>query len=169
MKVTSYICLLDSLIDHPEDVKVLRKAGILDNRLGSDKQVALLFNELGTDLVPNSFAYSEPRSAIQKHYESEKPDQSFSGKQTTIPFRNWSIPNSTCRRDSPEGAAKYGWIFRLRLILQEFIHRISGSPPIAHDSSRVVIPILVLGVLKSPSPVNKLIPQRNCKTINPNL
>ncbi|KAI3788306.1 hypothetical protein L2E82_01067 [Cichorium intybus] len=70
--VTSYICLLDSLIDHPEDVKVLRKAGILDNRLGSDKQVALLFNELGTDLVPNSFAYSEARSAIQKHYESKR-------------------------------------------------------------------------------------------------
>lgn len=70
--VTSYICLLDSLIDHYEDVKVLRKAGIIDNRLGSDKQVALLFNELGTDLVPNSFAYSDARFAIQKHYESKR-------------------------------------------------------------------------------------------------
>ncbi|KAK9067554.1 hypothetical protein SSX86_011665 [Deinandra increscens subsp. villosa] len=70
--VTSYICLLDSLIDHSEDVKVLRKAGILDNRLGSDEQVAQLFNEIGTDLVPNSFAYSDARFDIQKHYESKR-------------------------------------------------------------------------------------------------
>ncbi|KAI3667293.1 hypothetical protein L6452_42345 [Arctium lappa] len=70
--VTSYICLMDSLIDHSEDVKVLRKAGILDNRLGSDKEVAKLFNEIGTDLVPNNFAYSEARFAIQKHYDSKR-------------------------------------------------------------------------------------------------
>ncbi|KAL4587441.1 hypothetical protein LXL04_000312 [Taraxacum kok-saghyz] len=68
--VTSYICLLDSLIDHPVDVKVLRKAGILDNSLGSDKQVATLFNEIGTDLVPNNLAYSKEKKKIQKHYES---------------------------------------------------------------------------------------------------
>ncbi|KAD3336267.1 hypothetical protein R6Q59_028507 [Mikania micrantha] len=70
--VTSYICLLDSLIDHSEDVKVLRKAGILDNRLGSDKEVAQLFNEIGRDLVPNSFAFSEARSDIQRHYDSKR-------------------------------------------------------------------------------------------------
>ncbi|KAI3804119.1 hypothetical protein L1987_32289 [Smallanthus sonchifolius] len=70
--VTSYICLLDSLIDHSEDVKVLRKAGILDNRLGSDKEVALLFNEIGKDLVPNSMAYSDARYGIQKHYDSKR-------------------------------------------------------------------------------------------------
>ncbi|KAJ0715335.1 hypothetical protein HanPI659440_Chr13g0499931 [Helianthus annuus] len=70
--VTSYICLLDSLIDHAEDVKVLRKAGILDNQLGSDEEVAGLFNEIGRDLVPNNFAYSAARSAIQKHYESKR-------------------------------------------------------------------------------------------------
>ncbi|KAJ0715363.1 hypothetical protein HanPI659440_Chr13g0500261 [Helianthus annuus] len=34
--VTSYICLLDSLIDHPEDVKALRKAGVLENSFRSD-------------------------------------------------------------------------------------------------------------------------------------
>ncbi|KAM0046871.1 hypothetical protein Hdeb2414_s0009g00321661 [Helianthus debilis subsp. tardiflorus] len=69
--VTSYICLLDSLIDHAEDVKVLRRAGILDNQLGSDEEVAGLFNEIGKGLVPNSFAYSAARTAIQKHYESK--------------------------------------------------------------------------------------------------
>ncbi|XP_071687383.1 UPF0481 protein At3g47200-like [Rutidosis leptorrhynchoides] len=70
--VTSYICLLDSLIDHSEDVKILRKAGILDNRLGSDDEVAQLFNEIGTDLVPNNLAFSLARSEIQKHYESKR-------------------------------------------------------------------------------------------------
>ncbi|KAK1427073.1 hypothetical protein QVD17_15756 [Tagetes erecta] len=70
--VTSYICLMDSLIDHSDDVKVLRKAGILDNRLGSDEEVAQLFNEIGKDLVPNSYVYSEAREAIQKHYDSKR-------------------------------------------------------------------------------------------------
>ncbi|GJV51929.1 UPF0481 protein [Tanacetum coccineum] len=70
--VTSYICLMDSLIDHSEDVKVLRKAGILDNRLGSDKEVARLFNEIGTDLVPNNLAYSKARFDIQRHYDSKR-------------------------------------------------------------------------------------------------
>ncbi|CAH1423946.1 unnamed protein product [Lactuca virosa] len=68
--VTSYICLLDSLIDHPEDVKALRKAGVLDNSLGSDKEVATMFNEIGTDLVPNNLAYSKAKYEIQKHYDS---------------------------------------------------------------------------------------------------
>ncbi|KAI3804116.1 hypothetical protein L1987_32286 [Smallanthus sonchifolius] len=68
--VTSYICFLDSLIDDPEDVKVLREAGVIENSLGSDKEVVKLFNEIATDLVPNSFAYSEARSMIQQYYES---------------------------------------------------------------------------------------------------
>ncbi|KAJ0715331.1 hypothetical protein HanPI659440_Chr13g0499891 [Helianthus annuus] len=67
--VTSYICLLNSLIDHAEDVKVLRRAGILDNQLRSDEEVARLFNEIRKDLVPNNFVYSDARTAIQKHYE----------------------------------------------------------------------------------------------------
>ncbi|KAJ0715333.1 hypothetical protein HanPI659440_Chr13g0499911 [Helianthus annuus] len=69
--VTSYICLLDSLMDHAEDVKVLRKAGVLENQLGSDEEVAQLFNEIGRDLVPNSFAYSDVATKIQKHYDSK--------------------------------------------------------------------------------------------------
>ncbi|KAL7599031.1 hypothetical protein Lser_V15G26239 [Lactuca serriola] len=69
--VTSYICLLDSLIDHPEDVKALRNAGVLDNSLGSDQEVATLFNEIanGRGLVPNNVAYSKVMYQIQKHYE----------------------------------------------------------------------------------------------------
>ncbi|XP_030924538.1 UPF0481 protein At3g47200-like [Quercus lobata] len=69
--VTSYISFLDSLIDEAYDVKKLRKAQILHNFLGSDEEVAKLFNEIGTDLVPNIEIYKEVRSEIQKHYENK--------------------------------------------------------------------------------------------------
>ncbi|XP_075637744.1 UPF0481 protein At3g47200-like [Castanea sativa] len=69
--VTSYISFLDSLIDEANDVKMLRKAQILHNFLGSDEEVAKLFNEIGTDLVPNIEIYRDVRSQIQKHYRSK--------------------------------------------------------------------------------------------------
>uniref|UniRef100_A0A7N2M2U9 Uncharacterized protein n=1 Tax=Quercus lobata TaxID=97700 RepID=A0A7N2M2U9_QUELO len=66
--VTSYISFLDSLINEAKDVKMLTKAQILHNFLGSD-EVAKLFNEIGTDLVPNIEIYRDVRSQIQKHYK----------------------------------------------------------------------------------------------------
>ncbi|KAL4607590.1 hypothetical protein ACB092_09G186600 [Castanea dentata] len=69
--ITSYISFLDSLIDEPNDVKMLRKAGILYNCLGSDEEVARVFNEIGTDLVPNSEIYRDVRVQIQKHYKNQ--------------------------------------------------------------------------------------------------
>uniref|UniRef100_A0A7N0VLM1 Uncharacterized protein n=1 Tax=Kalanchoe fedtschenkoi TaxID=63787 RepID=A0A7N0VLM1_KALFE len=68
--VTSYICLMDDLIDQAEDVVELRSKGVLLNLLGSDQQVADLFNEIGNDLVPNPTAYSEVREQIQGHYKN---------------------------------------------------------------------------------------------------
>lgn len=65
--VTSYVCFLDSLIDQAEDVRELRAAGILYNLLGSDQDVATLFNEISTDLVPNPDAYSKVKEGIQIH------------------------------------------------------------------------------------------------------
>ncbi|KAM1208717.1 hypothetical protein ACFX2I_014403 [Malus domestica] len=53
-EVTSYIGFLSSLIDHPDDVKHMRKRGILLNLLGSDEEVAQLLKEMGIDLVPNN-------------------------------------------------------------------------------------------------------------------
>uniref|UniRef100_A0A7N2M3D9 Uncharacterized protein n=1 Tax=Quercus lobata TaxID=97700 RepID=A0A7N2M3D9_QUELO len=67
--ITSYISFLDSLIDEPKDVIDLRKAGILRNLLGSDEEVALVFNEIGTDLVPNPVMYREVRVQIQNYIE----------------------------------------------------------------------------------------------------
>jgi hypothetical protein len=50
--VTSYVYFLCSLINHPDDVKELTKAHILDNFLDNE-EVAKLFNDIATDLVPN--------------------------------------------------------------------------------------------------------------------
>ncbi|KAJ4969739.1 hypothetical protein NE237_002838 [Protea cynaroides] len=69
--VTSYIVLLDALINHPEDVKELRSKGILQNLLGRDQQVADLFNELAIHLVPSPSEYLEVKSKIEKHYSSK--------------------------------------------------------------------------------------------------
>ena len=66
--VTSYVSFLDSLFNEANDVKILRKAGVLYNCLGSDEEVAKLFNEIGTNLVPNTEIYNYVRSQIQKHY-----------------------------------------------------------------------------------------------------
>ncbi|KAI5313852.1 hypothetical protein L3X38_043028 [Prunus dulcis] len=68
--VTSYICFLDSLIDQPDDVKHLRKKQILRNFLGNDEEVAQLFNEIGTDLVPNNDIYSSVKDKIEDHYDN---------------------------------------------------------------------------------------------------
>ncbi|CAL5420719.1 unnamed protein product [Camellia sinensis] len=68
--VTSYICFMDSLIDHAEDVKVLRSKGILLNFLGSDQHVADIFNEIATELVPSPHAYVEVKTRIEKHHRN---------------------------------------------------------------------------------------------------
>ncbi|KAM7505330.1 hypothetical protein LguiB_004234 [Lonicera macranthoides] len=68
-KVTSYVCFLDSLIDHSHDVKVLRSAGVIHNCLGSDEEVSHLFNDIAYDLVPHPTAYCEVKQQIQKHYD----------------------------------------------------------------------------------------------------
>ena len=69
--ISSFVAFLDSLIDHPEDVKHLRKKGILRNALGSDEEVSALFNTISTDLVTNVGSYSEVTKAIEKHYRDK--------------------------------------------------------------------------------------------------
>ncbi|KAL5546490.1 hypothetical protein UlMin_006177 [Ulmus minor] len=69
-EVSSYVILLDSLIDNPNDVKELRSAKILYNLLGSDEEVAELFNGIATDLVPCPSFYSEVIAKIQRHYDN---------------------------------------------------------------------------------------------------
>lgn len=66
--ICSFAVFMDSLIDHPEDVKELRSEGILLNSLGSDEEVAMLFNTISNDLVPNSETYFDVRAKIHEHY-----------------------------------------------------------------------------------------------------
>ncbi|KAH7557161.1 hypothetical protein JRO89_XS11G0063900 [Xanthoceras sorbifolium] len=66
-EVSSYIFFLDSLIDRAQDVKELRENKILHNALGSDEEVAKLFNEISIDLVPNDEIYFKVKSNIQNH------------------------------------------------------------------------------------------------------
>ncbi|KAM3738815.1 hypothetical protein ACB098_09G159500 [Castanea mollissima] len=70
-EITSYISFLDSLIDEASDVKLLRKAGILYNLLGSDDEVAQVFNKISTDLVPNIEIYGDVKSKIQDLYKNQ--------------------------------------------------------------------------------------------------
>ncbi|XP_035545188.1 UPF0481 protein At3g47200-like [Juglans regia] len=67
--ITSYVSFLDSLIDEANDVKELRKAHVLFNLLGSDEEVAQLFNNIGTDLVPDRDKYRKVRTQIQEYYD----------------------------------------------------------------------------------------------------
>ncbi|KAJ4706264.1 hypothetical protein OWV82_019937 [Melia azedarach] len=69
--VSSYICFMDALIDHAEDVKELRSKGILFNMLGSDQQVANLFNDIADNLVPNPYAFAVVKDRIEKHYKNK--------------------------------------------------------------------------------------------------
>ncbi|KAM7505326.1 hypothetical protein LguiB_004230 [Lonicera macranthoides] len=68
--VTSYICFMDSIIDHSEDVKELRSRRILQNYSGSDKEVAELFNEIARDLVPNPHGFSDVKWCIEEHFKN---------------------------------------------------------------------------------------------------
>ncbi|XP_031482377.1 uncharacterized protein LOC116252337 [Nymphaea colorata] len=45
--ITSFMSFMDSLIDTAEDVRILGKAGIVTNKLGSDEEAANIFNKLG--------------------------------------------------------------------------------------------------------------------------
>ncbi|GMN36959.1 hypothetical protein TIFTF001_042546 [Ficus carica] len=68
--VTSYINLLDLLIDNEQDVKDLRTADTLRNGLSSDVQVAQLINLIGSKcFAPPKDAYGDVKNDIEKHYK----------------------------------------------------------------------------------------------------
>ena len=68
--ICSYVAFMDSLIDHPQDVKELRSNGIVCT-FWSDEEVANLFNTLGTDLVPNIETYLNVKVKIVEHYHNK--------------------------------------------------------------------------------------------------
>ncbi|ERN06417.1 hypothetical protein AMTR_s00016p00254890 [Amborella trichopoda] len=50
-EVSSYIWFMDNLIDTKKDVELLRSKGIIENGMGSDEEVALLFNKLSKEVT----------------------------------------------------------------------------------------------------------------------
>lgn len=69
-EVSSYLVLLDFLIDNEEDVKHLKSAHILQNYLSCDADAAQLFNStIGAHLVGGAEAYLAVKKNIQKHYK----------------------------------------------------------------------------------------------------
>ncbi|KAJ6969734.1 hypothetical protein NC653_034318 [Populus alba x Populus x berolinensis] len=71
-RCTSYLCLMRSLIDKPEDVKELRSKGILRTSFETrDAQVLQLFKEMVTnDLAENPTAFVEVKDAIGSYVDS---------------------------------------------------------------------------------------------------
>jgi hypothetical protein len=68
--VSSFVYFMNSLIDHPKDVKELRSSGILINSDGTDEEVANIFNIIGEDLMVDIEKYYEVRSKMNDHYEN---------------------------------------------------------------------------------------------------
>ncbi|WJX93274.1 hypothetical protein P8452_74820 [Trifolium repens] len=60
----SFFSFMDSLVDNAEDVKELRLAGVFQNLLGSDEELAKLFNDLGDDLPTKMFCQHWPTNAV---------------------------------------------------------------------------------------------------------
>ncbi|KAK3019467.1 hypothetical protein RJ639_005151 [Escallonia herrerae] len=68
--VTSYIGFMKSLINHPDDVKVLRSNHILLNKLNSDEELAKMYVEISIPTVNNAI-FMNVQERIQEHYNSK--------------------------------------------------------------------------------------------------
>ncbi|TYJ12374.1 hypothetical protein E1A91_A11G345300v1 [Gossypium mustelinum] len=66
LKASKTSCLTD-ISFNPEDVKEMRDAGVLYNGLGSEEEVAKLFNKMNADLVPSPQIYSDVEQQIHNH------------------------------------------------------------------------------------------------------
>ncbi|GLT45353.1 hypothetical protein SLA2020_191880 [Shorea laevis] len=69
--LTNYMALMDSLINSGKDVELLCKSGIIDNWLGEDEAVAVMFNKLGDNVnLDEEFFYAQLFKDVNKHYET---------------------------------------------------------------------------------------------------
>ncbi|MED6199300.1 hypothetical protein PIB30_074730 [Stylosanthes scabra] len=78
-----FLSFMDSLVDDGEDVKELRLAGVIQNLLGRDEELAKFFNDMGqelptkyyihiytSDAIPLSKKYVQVKRQIEKHYSN---------------------------------------------------------------------------------------------------
>ncbi|KAK7349624.1 hypothetical protein VNO77_07133 [Canavalia gladiata] len=72
-EICSYLSFLDTLIDDANDVKELRLAGVIQNLLGSDEELAKLLNGVGTELASKgSYLLSTSKMTHSKKYTQVK-------------------------------------------------------------------------------------------------
>ncbi|KAI3469638.1 hypothetical protein Pfo_026301 [Paulownia fortunei] len=65
--VSDYTFFMHRLINTPDDVKMLRCRGIIENWLGDDKEVCQMFNRLGKNILTSSkFTYSQIFSHVNR-------------------------------------------------------------------------------------------------------
>ncbi|CAI9097098.1 OLC1v1033419C1 [Oldenlandia corymbosa var. corymbosa] len=92
-EVTSYVALMDDLIDNASDVKLLRSRNIevVESAYGSDKAVAKLFNSLGKDIsIDNNSSLMDVRRRAIRY--SERPWNKWRGNLFQYYFTSpWSI------------------------------------------------------------------------------
>ncbi|KAK3019463.1 hypothetical protein RJ639_005147 [Escallonia herrerae] len=67
--LTSYIGFMKSLINHPNDVKLLRSNHILLNKLNSDEELAKMYAEMSIPTVNNAI-FMSVQERMQEHYNS---------------------------------------------------------------------------------------------------
>lgn len=69
--ITSYVIFMDNLIDSPDDVSYLHYCGIIENWLGSDGEVADLFNRLCQEVVfdINDGSLSRLSEQVNRYYD----------------------------------------------------------------------------------------------------
>ncbi|XP_051148488.1 uncharacterized protein LOC127263485 [Andrographis paniculata] len=70
LAVTSYVNFMKSLLESPEDVKVLREKGILFSDLGSDKEVVEAFKEIRTYGIDDCDSFAYVKKQLDEHCNS---------------------------------------------------------------------------------------------------
>ncbi|KAJ6393045.1 hypothetical protein OIU77_022512 [Salix suchowensis] len=68
--VTDYITLMACLINTREDVQILRHCGIIENGLGDDEMVCMLFSKLGINVMLSNhdhFYFAQVFERVEKH------------------------------------------------------------------------------------------------------
>ncbi|GLJ36218.1 hypothetical protein SUGI_0727080 [Cryptomeria japonica] len=92
--ISRYVLLMCELIDSEKDVSVLKKAGIIKSYMGSDREVALLFNGLSKGITRS---YGDPfakvREDAHKHYHSKIKVivAEFANSHCSSPWRTMSL------------------------------------------------------------------------------
>ncbi|KAI3963911.1 hypothetical protein MKW92_014044 [Papaver armeniacum] len=70
--ITSYVNMMDFLINSADDVKLLRKKGIICNYLGCDEDVSDMFNKLCVGILDGGTYYSDCIRDINKFYKKRR-------------------------------------------------------------------------------------------------